>query len=169
MRLETGADDYIIKPFNPEVLKIRINNLIDSRRKLQEKYQQSIGLKNKATATNTADKKFLNNLFEITEKELDNPTIDVHIFTREIGMSKTQLYKKIKAITGQTLFEFINTIRLKKGAEMLLEEDVKISEVAHRVGFSSLSVFTRSFTRQFKMNPSKYASLYKSNRNSRLE
>ena len=160
--LETGADDYIIKPFNPEILRVRINNLIDSRKKLQEKYQLSVGLKNKAAATNTTDRKFLDHLFKIIEKELDNPNIDVRAFTREIGMSKTQLYKKIKAITGQTLFEFINTIRLKKGAEILLEEDITISEVAHRVGFSSLSVFTRSFTRQFKINPSKYSALYKS-------
>jgi DNA-binding response OmpR family regulator len=160
--LETGADDYIIKPFNPEVLKVRINNLIDTRKKLQDKYQLCIGLKNKAAATNATDRKFLNCLFEIIEKELDNPNIEVQYITREIGMSKTQLYKKIKAITGQTLFEFINTTRLKKGAEIILEEDITISEVSQRVGFSSLSVFTRSFTRQFKMSPTRYAALYKS-------
>jgi AraC-like DNA-binding protein len=79
-------------------------------------------------------------------------------------MSKTQLYKKIKAITGQSLLEFINTTRLKKAAEILLNEDVTVSEVAHKVGFSSLSVFTRSFTRQFKINPSKYALLFNSSK-----
>jgi DNA-binding response OmpR family regulator len=162
--LETGADDFIVKPFNTEILKARIKNLIELRKRLQEKYQLSVGFGNKAAANNKTDQKFIERLFEIIEKDMDNPRFDVALFTKELGMSKTQLYKKIKAITGQSLLEFINTTRLKKAAEILLNEDVTVSEVAHKVGFSSLSVFTRSFTRQFKINPSKYALLFTSSK-----
>jgi signal transduction histidine kinase/ligand-binding sensor domain-containing protein/DNA-binding response OmpR family regulator len=162
--LETGADDFIVKPFNTEILKARIKNLIELRKRLQEKYQLSVGFGNKAAANNKTDQKFIERLFEIIEKDMDNPKFDVALFTKELGMSKTQLYKKIKAITGQSLLEFINTTRLKKAAEILLNEDVTVSEVAHKVGFSSLSVFTRSFTRQFKINPSKYALLFNSSK-----
>lgn len=158
--LETGADDFLVKPFNTALFKVRIRNLIETRKQLQDKFKQSVGFNNKAAAVNSTDTRFMEKLFALVKQEMDNPNIDVLMITREIGMSKTQLYKKIKAITGQSLFEFIYTIRLKKAAEILLNEDVNVSEVASRVGFSNLSVFTRSFTRQFKINPSKYASIY---------
>jgi DNA-binding response OmpR family regulator len=158
--LETGADDYLVKPFNTEILKARIFNLIALRKQLQEKFSNSVGLNNRAAAVNSSDQKFMDKLFAIISQEMENPDIDVNLFTREIGMSKTQLYKKVKALTGQSLFEFIYTIRLKKAAEILVNENVSVSEAAARVGYSNLSVFTRSFTRQFKINPSKYASIY---------
>jgi len=87
---------------------------------------------------------------------MNNPDFEVNDFAYEIGMSRTQLYRKINAISGQSVKEFIRIIRLKKGAELLVTADKNISEVAYAVGFNSLSYFTTSFTEYFGMSPTKY-------------
>lgn len=158
--LETGADDYLTKPFNLDLLVLRIKNLIETRKQLQEKFSQNVNLNNKTIIKNSTDQKFMEKIIGLVERNIENPNIDIEQFTQEAGMSRTQLYKKIKAITGQTVFEFNYTIRLKKAADILLNENVSVTEVAARVGYSNLSVFTRSFTRQFKINPSKYSQIY---------
>ena len=90
------------------------------------------------------------------EKNLSNPNFEVNDFAYEIGMSRTQLYKKINAIAGQTVREFIRIIRLKKAAELLVSTNMSITEIAEKVGFGSQSYFTTSFTDYFGINPSKY-------------
>ncbi len=102
------------------------------------------------------DEALLKKAYAIVEKNLSNPDFEVSDFAYEIGMSRTQLYKKINAIAGQTVREFIRIIRLKKAAELLVTTDMNITEIAERVGFSSQSYFTTSFTEYFGINPSKY-------------
>jgi len=157
--LETGADEYLTKPFKIDILLVRIKNLIETRKLLQEKFSRSVSL-NKVDIRNSTDQKFIEEIFSIVEKNMQDPKFGIELFTRAVGMSRTQLYKKIKAISGQTVFELIYTIRLKKAAEILLNENIAVSEVAIRVGYTNHSVFTRSFTKQFKINPSKYAEFY---------
>jgi signal transduction histidine kinase/ligand-binding sensor domain-containing protein/DNA-binding response OmpR family regulator len=160
--LETGADDYLTKPFNIDILTVRIRNLVDLRKQLQKKFSNSVSLNNRKLLSNVADQQFMDKIVAIVDRDMDNPNIDIEQLSRDVGMSRTQLYKKIKAISGQTVFELIYTIRLKKAAEILLNENVSVSEVSSRVGFSNLSVFTRSFTRHFNINPSKYAQVFSS-------
>src|SRR5690606_32458645 len=100
--------------------------------------------------------KLLKKAYDIVEKNMNNPNFEVNDFAFEIGMSRTQLYRKIQAISGQTVKEFIRIIRLKKAAELLMLSDQSISEIAYTVGFNSLSYFTTAFTEYFGMSPTKY-------------
>ena len=154
--LESGADDYIAKPFSSAILGIRIKNLIESRILLRKKFVKEPFAPIKEISPSKIDEKLFDKAYAIVEKNLDNPNFDVIHFAHEIGMSRTQLYRKINAISGQSVKEFIRTIRLKKAAELLLAKDKNITEIAYTVGFNSLSYFTMSFTEYFGVNPSKY-------------
>ena len=158
--LETGADDFLTKPFKTKVLIARIQNLILNRKQLQEKFSKGVSLHTKSVVTNTTDQLFLKKAIGIVELYIEDTEFDTDRFTREIGMSRAQLYRKIKAISGQSVNEFVKTIRLKKAAELLIDGQTTVTEVAAKVGFSNLSFFTRSFSKQFNINPSKYAEVY---------
>jgi len=154
--LESGADDYVTKPFSSAVLRIRIKNLIESRILLRKKFIKEPFASLMEISPSKTDEKLFNKAYSIVEKNLNNPNFDVNDFAHEIGMSRTQLYRKIHAVSGQSVKEFIRIIRLKKAAELLLSSDSNKSEIAYTVGFNSLSYFTTSFTEYFGMNPSKY-------------
>ena len=153
---ESGADDYVAKPFSSAILKLRIKSLIDSRELLRKKFIKDPFAAIKDFSPSRTDETVLKKAYAIVEKNLSNPDFEVSDFAYEIGMSRTQLYKKINAIAGQTVREFIRIIRLKKAAELLLSTDMNITEIAERVGFGSQSYFTTSFTEYFGINPSKY-------------
>jgi DNA-binding response OmpR family regulator len=154
--LESGADDYIVKPFSLAVLRVRIKNLITSRMILRKKYLKEPLAAINDISLSKADERLLRNAYAIVEKNLDNSNFEVTDFAHEIGMSRTQLYRKIHVISGQSVKEFIRILRLKKAAELLLANDKNITEIAYTVGFNSLSYFTASFTEYFGMNPTKY-------------
>jgi signal transduction histidine kinase/ligand-binding sensor domain-containing protein/DNA-binding response OmpR family regulator len=158
--LESGADDYIAKPFSSAILRIRIKNLIESRILLRKKFVKEPFATIKDISPSKTDEKLFKKAYAIVEKNLDNPNFEVNDFVHEIGMSRTQLYRKIHAISGQSVKEFIRIIRLKKAAELLLTKDKNITEIAYTVGFNSLSYFTTSFTEYFGMNPTKYIDKY---------
>ena len=158
---ESGADDYIAKPFSSALLKVRIKNLIESRILLREKFVKEPFASVTEMSSSKTDEKLFNKAYSIVEKNLNNPNYEVNDFAYEIGMSRTQLYRKIHAISGQSVKEFIRIIRLKKAAELLLTSDSNISEIAYTIGFNSLSYFTTSFTEYFGMNPSKYIEKYR--------
>lgn len=154
--LESGADDYIAKPFSSAILRARIKNLINSRNVLRKKFIKEPFAPIQELSPSKVDERLFKKAYEIVEKNLNNPDFEVLDFARELGMSRTQLYRKINAISGQSVKEFIRIIRLKKAAELLLKREKNISEVAFTVGFNSLSYFTTSFTEYFGMNPTKY-------------
>jgi signal transduction histidine kinase/ligand-binding sensor domain-containing protein/DNA-binding response OmpR family regulator len=153
---ESGADDYVAKPFSSAILRVRIKNLIESRNLLRKKFVKEPFAAIKNISPSKTDEKLFKKAYAIVEKNLNNSDFDVHDFAREFGMSRTQLYRKIHAISGQSVKEFIRIIRLKKAAELLLTKEKNISEIAYTVGFNSLSYFTSSFTEYFGMNPTKY-------------
>ena len=153
---ESGADDYVAKPFSSAILKLRIKSLIESREMLRKKFIKEPFAAIKDFSPSRTDEALLKKAYAIVEKNLSNPDFEVSDFAYEIGMSRTQLYKKINAIAGQTVREFIRIIRLKKAAELLITTDMNITEIAERVGFGSQSYFTTSFTEYFGINPSKY-------------
>ena len=160
---ESGADDYVAKPFSSAILKARIKSLIDSRELLRKKFIKDPFAAIKDFSPSKTDEVLLKKAYAIVEKNLGNPDFEVSDFAYEIGMSRTQLYRKINAVAGQTVREFIRIIRLKKAAELLVSSDMNITEIADRVGFGSQSYFTTSFTEYFGINPSKYVEKNKSN------
>ena len=113
--LKIGADDYITKPFNTNLLISRCNNLVNSRRLLQEKFSKQPQTFAQMLATNPMDKEMLDRAMDIIERHLDDTDFNVNIFAREMGMARTNLFTKLKAVTGQTPNDFILNIRLKKG------------------------------------------------------
>lgn len=156
--LETGADDYITKPFNIKLLQARCRNLIKSRRQLQERFQTNPGLGIKNITTNSLDAELLEKAIDIVDKHLDNSKFDVNTFAQEMCLGRTNLYAKIKGITGQTPNEFILSSRLKKAALLLqTESGVSVANVAYSVGFTTPRYFSKCFSDHFKISPSKYA------------
>jgi signal transduction histidine kinase/ligand-binding sensor domain-containing protein/DNA-binding response OmpR family regulator len=158
--LESGADDYIAKPFSSAILRVRIKNLINSRKLLRKKFIKEPFASLKDISPSKIDERLFKKAYELVEKNLDNPDFGILEFSHGLGMSRAQLYRKILAISGQSVKEFIRIIRLKKAAELLLLRDKNISEIAFTVGFNSLSYFTKSFTEYFGMNPTKYIEKY---------
>ena len=155
--LLTGADDYIAKPFNTKLLISRCNNLVNSRIILQEKFSQKPETSTKILATNGIDKDIIDRATEIIEQNMDNPEFNVNVFAHEMAMSRTNLFTKIKAITGQTPNDFIMTLRLKKAAFMLKNNpDLSIVEIADRTGFNSVKYFSKCFNDVYHIRPAAY-------------
>lgn len=155
--LRIGADDYITKPFNINILVSRCNNLVNSRILLQEKFSKQPQAFAQILATNPLDKEILDRAMSIIENHLDDSEFNVNVFAREIGMARTNLFMKLKAITGQTPNDFILTIRLKKGAIMLRNNpELNISEISDRIGFSSSRYFSKCFKDIYHISPMAY-------------
>jgi signal transduction histidine kinase/DNA-binding response OmpR family regulator len=154
--LETGADDYLTKPFNSAELLLRIKNLIDQRKKLREKFSREITLEPKEIAVTSTDQKFLTRVLEIVEKNVSNENFSAEDFAENVGMSKTHLNRKLNALTDTSANEFIRTYRLKKAARLLSGKSGNISEIAYEVGFSNPSYFAESFKKLFGYSPSEY-------------
>jgi len=154
---ETGADAYISKPFSSVLLQVRIKNLIESRQKLRELFNKTTGFNPLVLGTNAADKAFLSKATSLIEANFGNENFDVEWLASEMFLGRTQLYRKIKALTNQSVQEFITTIRLNKAAEMLLEEKFSVAEIAFQIGYSDSTSFSRVFQKQFGLTPKKYS------------
>ena len=152
--LRIGADDYITKPFNVNLLISRCNNLVNSRIVLQEKFSKQPQTRVQMLATNPMDKDLLDRTVAIIEKNMDNAEFSLNDVIRELCISRTNFFSKMKAITGQTPNDFILTIRLKKAAYLLKNElFLSIAEVADRTGFSSPRYFSRCFKEVYGISP----------------
>lgn len=152
--LTIGADDYITKPFNLDVLKLRMKRLIQltakgATRTLMEPEPESI----KVTPL---DEKLIEKAMKYVTDNIDSPQLSVEDLSDHIGMSRVHLYKKLKQITGKTPIEFIRIIRLKRAAQLLRESQLNVSEVAYRTGFNSPKVFSKYFKEEFGILPSAY-------------
>lgn len=152
--LTLGADDYITKPFNLDVLRLRMNRLIQltakgATRPLMEPEPESI----KVTPL---DEKLIEKAMKYVSDKLESTNLSVEELSDHLGMSRVQLYKKIKQITGKTPIEFIRIIRLKRAAQLLRESQLNVSEIAYRTGFNSPKVFSKYFKEEFGILPSVY-------------
>jgi len=152
--LEEGADDYITKPFNSEVLHAKIKSIIDNRNKLRAKFGQLEDIKPEELSMSNLDNKFFTKVTEIVDKFYTDSSFDVDQFASEMFVSRSQLYSKMKAITNLSANEYINTYRLKKSIELLTKGDLQISEVAYAVGFNDPKYFSRIFKKYYKQSPS---------------
>ncbi len=157
--LKTGADDYVTKPFNAELLMARIENLLEIRRKLHLKFQRSLTIVPTEIATNAADEKLLKKAMDLVERNLENLDFGIQQFIDGMNISRRGLSGKIKVITGLTLSDFINSIRLRRTAQLLLTKEFTISEITYKVGFQNRSQLNRAFKEQFQMTPTEFIQL----------
>jgi signal transduction histidine kinase/DNA-binding response OmpR family regulator len=154
--LETGADDYIIKPFNSKILAARIRNLIELRRQLQLNIHREMTLRPVEITVSGIDKEFLKELKEVINKNLEDPEFNVEGLARKLYMDRSTVYRKVLALTGEVPTEFIKSCRLKRAAELLKGNSGTVLEVALEVGFSSANYFTKCFKQKFHCLPSTY-------------
>jgi signal transduction histidine kinase/ligand-binding sensor domain-containing protein/DNA-binding response OmpR family regulator len=159
---ETGADAYVTKPFSTAILRAQIKNLIDSRQKLRELYSKGNGIDPKIVTVNSTDEAFLNRAIDLIKENIEETDFDTEILASKLKMSQRQLYRKIKALTDQTVHDFITTIRLSVATDLLLSGDLSISEVAYRVGYTEPANFTRTFTKKYGKNPTAYIQGFRS-------
>jgi len=151
--LECEADDYLTKPFNIEELKVRIKNIIKTRKKLQEKYNKSIVVNPSEITTTSVDEKFLSKLLKTVEDNMADSDFSVEMLCELVGMSRANIHKKLKHLVNQSATEFINSIRLKRAAQLIKQNAGNISEIAYDVGFNNLSYFSRAFKNHFGITP----------------
>ncbi|AKA35086.1 tetratricopeptide repeat protein [Flagellimonas lutaonensis] len=155
--LETGADDYLTKPFAANELLARAKNLIQQRQKLRELFSKSKATVDpKEIAVNSIDQKFLEQVLELLEKEHSDPAFGVSQMQKELAMSKTQLHRKLKALTNETPGELLRNFRLKRAAQLLSQKADTVTQIAYQVGFNNLSYFAKCFKERFGVSPSSY-------------
>lgn len=154
---DSGADDYITKPFDLKMLEVRVWNLLESRARLRERYQRSVILKPRNIALSSPDEVFLEKVMKFIEDNMDEPSLNVENMGKEVGMSRVHLYRKIKALTNESVVEFIRNIRLKRAAQLLSQGKLNVSEVVYRVGFQDHNYFRKCFKQKFGINPSEYS------------
>jgi YesN/AraC family two-component response regulator len=154
--LKSGADDYLAKPFNMDELRIRIVNLITNRETLKQKYSKLGGLKIADEYMETTDDRFVAKIIKIINARISDHAFGVETLCDLAGMSKRQLTRKLKSITGFTPGTIIRNLRLEKAAEYLLHNAGNISEAANLVGLSNPSHFTNSFRKYFGVSPKNY-------------
>lgn len=153
--LEEGADDYITKPFNMSVLAAKIRNIIAYRRRLKMVLQMELQTQSKGKIFSAEDI-FIKKAIEAVEKHLENVEFDVEMLRLELGMSHTNLYRKLQALVGLSANQFIKNIRLKKAANLLESQELTVNEIAYAVGFRDPKYFSKSFRKQFGVLPSDY-------------
>lgn len=153
---QIGADAYITKPFSAETLVIRVRNFLETRKKLITKFKRELILEPEKLDITSADEQFLTKAIRIVENSISKAEFDASDFTSEMSMSRTVLYNKLKALTGQSLSAFIRNVRLKRAAQLMIQTEMNISEIAYTVGFNDLKYFRKSFKELFKILPSDY-------------
>ncbi len=154
--LETGADDYLAKPFDSKELSLRIHNILETRKQLWNRFQQDIRVEPKEININSVDQQFLAKAIDIVEQHMDDPDFDSNAFSLKMGTSRAGLYNKIRVLTGHSVRDFINAIRLKRSAQLLKESGMTITEITYEVGFRDPSYFSKAFKKYFGKLPTEY-------------
>ncbi|MCK9507343.1 MAG: ATP-binding protein [Pigmentiphaga sp.] len=151
-----GADDYITKPFSMKLLKVRIVNLLERKLKLQEYYRLNLLSHPQTIKVESRDEKFMYLLVKTIDENIDNFDLDIELVCSQLNLSHQQVYRKIKNLTGQSLNEFIRSVRMKRAAQLLIDSDLNISEIMYSVGFSNSSYFSKCFIKEFQLTPKEY-------------
>lgn len=153
---ETGADDYISKPFNEVLLKARVTNLVRNSHLLQKKFSTDQIITPNELPIVSQDKVFLEDLISLLENYISEGELKAEFFSQELGMSHSVIYKKVKSLTGQTLVEFVRGFRLKRAAHLICEHEVTVNEACYKVGFSDRKYFGQVFKKKFGVSPVNY-------------
>ncbi len=149
-----GADGYVVKPFDPSLLEIRIQNIIKSRLDLKAKFSGEVESQINILSHSPVDEQFINKLSLLIEENIDKPELRIDFLCKEMGTSSSKLYRKIKELTNLSPNEFVRTLRLKKSAQLLKTKEYNVSEVSDIVGFNDPLYFSRCFKKQFGISPS---------------
>lgn len=154
--LSGGADDYVTKPCNFDILNIKIRNLLNLNDRLKNTYSKQLKVTPPDIQIESDKEKFLNKVLKYIESNLTNPQLSVEDLSRNIGMSRGSLYTKILELTGETPVEFIRSVKLDRAAVLLEKSDMNVAQVSYSVGFSTPNYFSRAFRNRFNMLPSEY-------------
>jgi ligand-binding sensor domain-containing protein/signal transduction histidine kinase/DNA-binding response OmpR family regulator len=155
--LESGADDYISKPFNLIEFKLRVKNLLNSTERLKNKFSSEDNFIPSEITVSSLDEDLLKKAFKIVEENISNEQFDIPFFCSELGVSRTMLFLKIKAWTNYTPNEFIHEIRLKRAAQLLEKNKLNVSEISYKVGFNNPKYFSKCFQKKYGETPSQFA------------
>ncbi|KXX66854.1 two-component regulator propeller domain-containing protein [Flammeovirga sp. SJP92] len=153
---ESGADAYISKPFDLKHLIATAQMLLKNRRQLRERFRIDFPVEVEKKNNNKSERVFMEKLYALMEKHLDDEELDINIFIKELHLNRTHFYQKVKSITNYTPYELLKLYRLKKAAEMLVNEKLTVSEVYLRTGFKSRTHFSRMFKEHYGITPGKY-------------
>ncbi|WP_240534777.1 hybrid sensor histidine kinase/response regulator transcription factor [Pedobacter aquae] len=164
--LETGANDYLNKPFNFEILQFKIRNLLTMKEHLKNTYSKQMNVTVKEIEVESENEKLMNKVLHFIESNLTNPKLSVEELSSYIGMSRGSLYTKILEMTGETPVEFIRSIKLKKAANLLEKSDLNVAQICYAVGFSTPNYFARAFKTKYNMLPSEFINLKRNKGNS---
>lgn len=163
--LKMGADDYITKPFNVEMLRLRVKNLIEKKENRQRQFREDVDVAASDITITSVDEQFIQKAMKICEEHLSDTEFSVEALGHELSLSRTYLYKKLINITGKGPAEFIRTIRMKRGKQLLETTPKQIAEIAVELGFSSPKRFTENFKAEYGMSPSEYVRKLRTERN----
>jgi len=169
--LETGADMYLTKPFSTKVLELNVRNLLAGRERMRKRYSRQViptieadeniepsveTITEPASYANPIDQEFLDKMLALVEEYMDDPEFGVAMLTRKVAMSAPILYKKLKAVTGMSVNDFVKSLRLKKAAELLAQKKFTVYEVAYAVGYNDRKYFSKEFKKVYGKTPSEY-------------
>ena len=154
--LQLGADDYLTKPFNIEVLRLRVKKFIDWEQNNHLQFRQKMNIEPSEITITPLDEQFIKNAIALVEQNISDSDFSVETLAAEVAMSRSTLYKKLMAITGQGPAEFIRTIRIKRGKALLEASQMQITEIAYAVGFTTVKSFTMNFKAEYGMTPSEF-------------
>ena len=158
--LEMGADVYMIKPFNIDILKVQVQRLISFKLAIYSKYLKETTLIPEDSGASKLDDDFIRKVLTFIEENITDSDLNVDQLANCVSLSKVQTYRKVKAISGLSIVEFIRTVRLKKASQLILDGRLNFSEIAFTTGFSTPSYFSKCFHDHFGITPSEFATEY---------
>ena len=154
-----GVDSYIVKPFDEDMLIARIRNIIKARERYQQRFIDDMSVETLEISEESSDKKFMDKVLEVMKDNYQNPSFEVADFADNIGVSKSLMNKKLKAMSGKSSGSFIRVYRLNMAYNIILQnrktKNKNIADIAYEVGFNDPKYFTRCFSKQFNITPSK--------------
>lgn len=154
--LEHGADDYITKPFNVDILKLRIRKFLEWSEKSHRLFKDKINVEPSEITITPLDEQLIQKAISLVESHISDTDYSVVALSRDLGLTRGHLYKKLKFITGKSPLDFMHTVRVKRGRQLLEKSGMQIAEVAYSVGYNSPKLFSKYFKDEFGITPSEY-------------